>query len=133
MMRSMYHCGSQNQRNQTTLTANRKGRTRPRDGNRPVADDAVDVPLLTVLGRVCAVHVERVKHGVWRSDAREVVLHLRAQLSFTALCVTTETRHLDRLGQFGEFEQNSNTDSKHTALCVGNCLCVKRYVGCVFK
>ena len=24
-------------------------------------------------------------------------------------CVTTETRHLDRLGQLGEFEQNSNT------------------------
>ena len=27
-------------------------------------------------------------------------------------CVTTETRHLGRLGQLGEFEQNSNTDSK---------------------
>ena len=27
-------------------------------------------------------------------------------------CVTTETRHLDRLGQLGEFEQDSNTDSE---------------------
>ena len=27
-------------------------------------------------------------------------------------CVTTETGHLDRLGQLGEFEQDSNTDSK---------------------
>ena len=25
------------------------------------------------------------------------------------MCVTTETRHLDRLGQLGEFEQDSNT------------------------
>ena len=32
-----------------------------------------------------------------------------------ALCVTTETRHLDRLGQLGEFEQDNNTDSM--ALC----------------
>ena len=28
------------------------------------------------------------------------------------LCVTTETRHLDRLDQLGEFEQDSNTDSE---------------------
>ena len=28
------------------------------------------------------------------------------------VCVTTETRHLDRLGQLGEFEQDSNTDSE---------------------
>ena len=28
------------------------------------------------------------------------------------LCVTTETRPLDRLGQLGEFEQDSNTDSE---------------------
>ena len=28
------------------------------------------------------------------------------------LCVTTETRHLDRLGQLGEFEQDSNTASE---------------------
>ena len=28
------------------------------------------------------------------------------------LCVTTETRHLDRLGQLGEFEQESNTGSE---------------------
>ena len=34
-------------------------------------------------------------------------------------CVTTETRHLDRLGQLGEFEQDSNTDR-----CV--CVCVTR-------
>ena len=27
-------------------------------------------------------------------------------------CVTTETRPLDRLGQLGEFEQDSNTDSE---------------------
>ena len=25
------------------------------------------------------------------------------------VCVTTETRHLDRVGQLGEFEQESNT------------------------
>ena len=28
------------------------------------------------------------------------------------LCVTTETRPLDRLGQLGEFELDSNTDSE---------------------
>ena len=28
------------------------------------------------------------------------------------VCVTTETRHLDRLGQLGEFEQESSTDSE---------------------
>ena len=28
------------------------------------------------------------------------------------VCVTTETRPLDRLGQLGEFEQDSNTDSE---------------------
>ena len=28
------------------------------------------------------------------------------------LCVPTETRHLDGLGQHGEFEQDSNTDSE---------------------
>ena len=27
------------------------------------------------------------------------------------VCVTTETRPLDRLGQLGEFEQDSDTDS----------------------
>ena len=31
---------------------------------------------------------------------------------FHGMCVTTETRHLDRLGQPGEFEQDSNTDSE---------------------
>ena len=32
--------------------------------------------------------------------------------NLVALCVTTKTRHLDRLGQLGEFEQDSNTDSE---------------------
>ena len=32
--------------------------------------------------------------------------------SSVSVCVTTETRHLDRLGQLGEFEQDSNTDSE---------------------
>ena len=30
------------------------------------------------------------------------------------MCVTSETRHLDRLGQLSEFEQDINTDS-HSA------------------
>ena len=30
----------------------------------------------------------------------------------SAACVPTETRHLDRLGQLSEFEQDSNTDSE---------------------
>ena len=44
------------------------------------------------------------------------------------LCVATETRPLDRLGQLGEFEQDSNTDSElesntdsvSAAVCVGD-------------
>ena len=39
-----------------------------------------------------------------------------AESSCTCVCVTTETRHLDRLGQLGEFEQDSNTTSGQ--LCV---------------
>ena len=36
---------------------------------------------------------------------------LLADLKIFSACVTTETRHLDRLGQLGEFEQDSNTES----------------------
>ena len=62
---------------------------------------------------------------------KEIVDAVRpyASLQALCLCVTTETRPLDRLGQLGEFEQDSNTDSdlesntdSHTALC----LCVGR-------
>ena len=35
------------------------------------------------------------------------------RLTHVTVCVTTETRPLDRLGQLGEFEQDSNTDSEH--------------------
>ena len=30
-------------------------------------------------------------------------------------CVTAETRHLDRLGQLGEFEQDSSTDPEQAS------------------
>ena len=38
-------------------------------------------------------------------------------------CVTTETRHLDRLGQLGELEQDSNTDSEQESNTERVCLC----------
>ena len=38
-------------------------------------------------------------------------LHRDAAPWLPAVCATTETRHLDRLGQLSEFEQDSNTDS----------------------
>ena len=47
----------------------------------------------------------------------------------TVLCCSNAGRHLDRLGQLGEFEQDSNTDSEQesttdshgarTLVCVG--------------
>ena len=49
----------------------------------------------------------------------------RLARGWSGCCVTTETRPLDRLGQLGEFEQDSNTDSElerntdsHSGCCV---------------
>ena len=33
-----------------------------------------------------------------------------------AVCVATETRHLDRLGQLGELDLENNTDSEQEGL-----------------
>ena len=52
----------------------------------------------------------RSKSGTWNS-----IQSLECTPS-KALCVTTETRHIDRLGQLGEFEQDSNTDSEQESL-----------------
>ena len=46
------------------------------------------------------------------------------------LCVTTETRPLDRLGQLGEFEQDSNTASDVCQRCYRLCVCA--WSGCCF-
>ena len=43
------------------------------------------------------------------------------------VCVSTETRHLDRLGQLGEFEQDSNTDTEQESN-TGS----RKYAFCVF-
>ena len=41
-------------------------------------------------------------------------------------CVTTDTRHLDRLGKRGEFEQESNTDSGAAVQHVYSCAHIAR-------
>ena len=65
-------------------------------------------------------HHERVAAAELAVGARSLGLAQCAQRSTgsstvhgrkCALCVTTKTRHLDRLGQLGEFEQDSNTDT----------------------
>ena len=43
------------------------------------------------------------------------------------VCVTTEKRHLDRLGQLGEFEQDSNTDSELESNTEGQCVASGTY------
>ena len=51
------------------------------------------------------------------TTAMRVRLLVEAALAFCCgtcaeLCVATETRPLDRLGQLGEFEQDSSTDAE---------------------
>ena len=61
---------------------------------------------------------------VWVSDPLCVFCNLSHPLpSFTSIamhtlpaCVTTKARHLNRLGQLSEFEQNSNTESPSIAM-----------------
>jgi hypothetical protein len=66
----------------------RAQRTWSGDGHWPISENAVEVPLLTVLCSVFAVHVERVEDGERRIDALQVVFHLLVAsraFSFVAL------------------------------------------------
>ena len=60
------------------------------------------------------------RQGISTGLASSVSIVVCVTTKTVVVCVTSETQHLDRRGQLGEFEQDSKTDS-HSARSVARC------------